>query len=75
MRAPGCLKRTGFWMDARAGSRGVIRSLFMRNGDLEERNLLLQKKYALIKKKEVLSDSYDMRALNWSSLPLAYRQR
>jgi 2-oxoglutarate ferredoxin oxidoreductase subunit alpha len=38
----------------------VIRSLFMRNGELEERNLLLQKKYALIKKKEVLYDSYDM---------------
>ena len=38
----------------------VIRSLFMENGELEERNHRLQKKYALIKKKEVLCDSYDM---------------
>ena len=37
----------------------VIRSLCMGQGELEQRNVLLQKKYSLIKKKEVVSDEYD----------------
>ena len=46
------------------GCRGrgprVIRSLFIGPGELEERNLLLQKKYALIRKKEVMFDAHDI---------------
>jgi len=36
----------------------VIRTLFMGPGELEERNNLLQKKYGVIKKKEVMFDDY-----------------
>jgi 2-oxoglutarate ferredoxin oxidoreductase subunit alpha len=36
----------------------VIRSLCMGQGELEQRNLILQKKYDLIKKKEVMFDEY-----------------
>jgi 2-oxoglutarate ferredoxin oxidoreductase subunit alpha len=38
----------------------VIRSLCMGQGELEQRNLKLLKKYELLKKKEVLFESYDV---------------
>jgi len=37
----------------------VIRSLCMGQGELEQRNNILQKKYDLLKKKEVMFDEYD----------------
>ena len=37
----------------------VIRSLFMGPGELEQRNLLLQEKYELMKKHEVMFDEYE----------------
>jgi 2-oxoglutarate ferredoxin oxidoreductase subunit alpha len=37
----------------------VIRSLCMGQGELEQKNLVLQKKYDLMKKKEVMFDEYD----------------
>ena len=47
------------------GCRGreprVLRTLFMGSGELEKRNLLLLKKKALIRKKEVLFDTYDIK--------------
>jgi len=46
------------------GCRGrkprVIRTLFMAPGELERRNLDLQKKYVLIRKKEVMCNAYDI---------------
>ncbi|NJD56928.1 MAG: 3-methyl-2-oxobutanoate dehydrogenase subunit VorB [Nitrospirae bacterium] len=39
----------------------VIRSLCMGPGELEQRNLLLQKKYELMKKHEVMFDEYETR--------------
>jgi 2-oxoglutarate ferredoxin oxidoreductase subunit alpha len=46
------------------GCRGreprFIGSLLIAPGNLEERNLFLQKKYALIRKKEVMFDAYDI---------------
>jgi 2-oxoglutarate/2-oxoacid ferredoxin oxidoreductase subunit alpha len=39
----------------------VIRSLCMGQGELEQRNLKLLKKYDLLKKKEVIFDVYDVR--------------
>lgn len=38
----------------------VIRSLFMGTHELEERNEHLQKKYKIIRKKEVMSEAYDV---------------
>lgn len=38
----------------------VIRTLHMGPGELERHNLRLQKKYALLRKKEVLFDAYDI---------------
>lgn len=37
----------------------VIKSLFMGEGELEQKNLALQKKYSLIKEKEAISRSYE----------------
>lgn len=37
----------------------VIKSLFMGEGELEQKNLALQKKYSLIKEKETISRSYE----------------
>lgn len=37
----------------------VIKSLFMGEGELEQRNLVLQKKYARMREKEVISKSYE----------------
>jgi 2-oxoglutarate/2-oxoacid ferredoxin oxidoreductase subunit alpha len=38
----------------------VIRSLWMGQGELEQKNIELQKKYGLMKKEEVMYETYDM---------------
>jgi len=47
------------------GCRGreprVIRSLYMGSGELEQRNLKFLKKYNIIRKKEVIADTHDIR--------------
>jgi 2-oxoglutarate/2-oxoacid ferredoxin oxidoreductase subunit alpha len=44
---------------AKGRKPNVIRSLCMGQGELEQRNLILQKKYDLMKKKEVMFEEYD----------------
>ncbi len=54
------LPRKDYVLDGATGRKPrVIRSLWMDNGALEKRNAILQKKYALIKKNEVMFEQYD----------------
>ncbi len=58
-KAPKLPKKDWIVDGAKGRAPRVIRSLCMGQGELEQRNLTLQKKYGLMKKKEVLFNEYD----------------
>jgi len=57
-RKPKLPKKNWVLDGAKGRKPRVIRSLYMGQGELEQRNLILQKKYDLWKQKEVMSDAY-----------------
>ncbi|MBI5847890.1 MAG: 3-methyl-2-oxobutanoate dehydrogenase subunit VorB [Nitrospirae bacterium] len=58
-KKPKLPKKTWMLDGAKGRKPRVIRTLYMGQGELEQRNISLQKKYDLLKEKEVMFDEYD----------------